>query len=84
MRIFLKLGLFRNEPEDVGKLYAWLALSSSIREEQKRNGRYTKFYTTKVERYFKNELNNLKFGKEILGLDYQAKLWEASEKCVGL
>lgn len=84
LQLFLKLGLFKNEPQDVGKLYTWLALNPSIREEQKRDGRYTKYFNPKFERQFKNNLDNLKFGKEILGLGYQSKLWSESEKCLGI
>ena len=84
LQLFLKLGLFKNEPHEVGELYAWLALSPSIREEQKRNGSYTRFFNPKFERCFKNNLDNLKFGRETLGIDYQSKLWVASEKCLGI
>lgn len=78
LRILLALGLFRNEAEDVGDLYAWLALSDAARA----GGQSARFMSPRRDLPLSGD--RLVFGKEVLGLDYQARLWDASAEVVGL
>jgi NAD(P)-dependent dehydrogenase (short-subunit alcohol dehydrogenase family) len=78
LRILLALGLFRNEPEAVGDLYAWLALSGAARAGE----RGARFMSPRRELPLTGD--RLVFGREVLGLEYQSALWDASAAIVGL
>lgn len=84
LRVLLALGLFRNEPEAVGNLYAWLALSDEPRRGLDDHGTNALFVSPARELPLADGRDLLKFGRERLDPRYQSRLWDESAKIVGL
>jgi NAD(P)-dependent dehydrogenase (short-subunit alcohol dehydrogenase family) len=84
LRVMLALGLFRNEPEAVGNLYSWLALDDEPRRALDERGENVRFFSPRRELSLAEGRDMLVFGRERLGAEYQAGLWEQSARMVGL
>ena len=84
LRILLALGLFRNEPEAVGDLYAWLALSEEPRRALDEQGTNVLFVGPRRDLPLAEGRDLLRFGRERLDREYQSRLWDESAKVVGL
>jgi len=84
LRLLLALGLFRNAPEAVGDLYAWLALDDEPRRALDQRGENVRFESPRGARALANGRDLLVFGQERLDARYQARLWDESARLVGL
>ncbi|MFM9850859.1 MAG: SDR family NAD(P)-dependent oxidoreductase [Hyphomicrobiaceae bacterium] len=84
MGVMVKLGLFRNTADAVGKLYAWLSLAPSIQEDVDIRGQNGRLWTTRREVPLKRDRDHLVFAGRTLDRAYQARLWDESARCVDL